>query len=313
MRFLKDLLRFLLPLFVLALGVELGLRRVDTMHFSRAIALSQQWPQTRVLITGNSHEAVGIDCRSLGAPCFNLASGSQSLQLDRRMLEKYGGQFSGLKLLILGVSYQSIQAAPREPDDLAFEYWHAYGVDGEDDLPWLDVRRYSVFATFGPERSLDYMRRGFKSGTPVPAPWAYLPAQAIVSRDMTEQGAARRVARHHSGMDPREVPRNLEALRGMIRRGQSVGARVVLLVSPVSSRYRRYTRPADVALLHESVSGLASEMSVELKSYWGDPRFTDELFRDLDHLAPDGTQLLTRLVRAEVVQAGPQGRSLGQP
>jgi len=289
---------------VLALGVEFGLRGVDTMHFSRAQALSRYWPQTQVLVTGNSHEAVGIDCRALVVPCFNLASGSQSLQLDLRLLEKYQARFAALKLLLLGVSYQSIQATRREESDLGFEYWHAYGIDGEEhDLPWLDVRRHSVFATFGPERSLGYIWASFKSGTTVPAPWAHLPAHAIVTRDMTDRGAQRRLARHHSGMDRREVPRNLEALRALIRRGKTVGARVVLLISPVSSRYLRHTRAADVAILNDTVARLASEAGIELKSYWGDPRFTDEHFRDLDHLSPSGTERLTRLLRTEVVDA----------
>jgi hypothetical protein len=304
MRFLRDLLLFSLPLAVLAFAVELGLRQVDTMHFSRAKALGHDWPEVRVLITGNSHEAVGIDCRALGVPCFNLASGSQSLQLDRRLLEKYQARFSGLAILVLGVSYQSIQATPREETDLGYEYWHAYGIDGEErSLPWLDVRRYSVFATFGAERSLGYVFGGFKSGSTVPEPWAHLPAQAIVTRDMTDRGAQRRLARHHSGMDRRDVPRNVEALREMIRRGKSAGARVVLLISPVSSRYLRYTRPADVALLNDTVARLATEAGVEVKSYWGDRRFEDEQFRDLDHLAPSGSEQLTRLLRTEVVDA----------
>jgi|GEM_PF-7066719 len=303
MRFLRDLLSFLLPLLVVALGVEFGLRRVDTMHFTRAQALSRSWPNVQVLVTGNSHEAVGIDCRALGVPCFNLASGSQSLQLDMRLLEKYQSRFGGLKLRLVGVSYQSIQAVERVETDLVFEYWHAYGIDGEQhDLPWLDVRRYSVFATFGPDRSLEYMLGGFKSGSTVLEPWAHLPAQAIVSRDMTDVGAQRRLARHHSGMKPSAVPRNMETLRDMIRRSRSMGARVVLLISPVSSRYLRYTRPADVAILQESVARLANEEGVEVKSYWGDARFTDNYFRDLDHLGPTGTELLTRLLRTEVVE-----------
>jgi len=304
MDFARRFALFLSPLLVVSTGVELGLRRVETMHVARARALETPNSRIQILVTGNSHEAVGIDCPSLGAGCFNLASGSQGLVTDRRLVERYVGSFPGLKLLLIGVSYNSIQRRTDPEDALLFEYNHAYDVQEGDgvELPWLDSRRFSLFATFGAQRSLEYVFAGFRPRTPIPRSWERLPASAIVSRDKTAEGARRRLAMHHGSMSRDAVARNVRALEALIGLARARGARPVLLVAPVSRSYEEMTLPANRALLEETLASLHARLQVDVKNYWRDPRFEEADFRDFDHLGRVGAAKLSSILRSEVVE-----------
>jgi len=295
----------LLPLALLLGGLELGARRVGTLHHVRAVALERMQP-AEIIVTGNSHETVGISCRELGRPCFKLAAGSQSVLYDRALLTKYGSRFPRAKVLLLGISCYSFKYAMQFDEGWReYEYLHAYGFDGERRaLPWTDVRRYSVTMTYGTKTTLDWALRGFPPRLPAALAdeQGDVDASAFVQREKSPAALARRLAQHERRLRPELVAETRAAVTAMVDWALARRVVPVLVVSPVTRGYARGTNAQEVAAMRAELSRLAQTRGALVADYLDDPRFSDDEFYDFDHLNRSGAQHFTGILRTEIIE-----------
>lgn len=304
-RYAARVLAFLVPLAVLLGALEVGTRRVGTLHRVRAKALEQPL-SAELIVTGNSHETVGVICRDLGRPCFKLAAGSQSLFYDRQLLLRYGPRLPGVKLLLLGVSAYSFKYAMESDEGWReYEYLHAYGVDGERrPLPWTDVRRYSAAMTYGPKSALGWAKAGFPRLLPAAAADARgeVDVSAFVERDKSPAALERRLSQHQRRLRPELVRETRAALIEMVQWGRDHGAIPVLLVTPVTRAYAAGYDQRELVEMRDELAKLAASHGAEVRDYFDDARFAEDEFYDFDHLNRQGAEHFTRLLRQEVVE-----------
>jgi hypothetical protein len=297
---------FFAPLLVVLLLLEAGTRRVGTLHRSRARVFAQASPAL-VLVTGNSHETVGVICKDLRAPCAKLAAGSQSVLLDALLLRRYRDAFPHVKVLLIGVSYYSFEYALEDEEEWRmFEYFHAYGIDGERvRLPLTDVRRYSLAATYGLGTSLGWGLRGFP--VELPAARADLAGDvdvgALVQRERSHGALVRRIAKHEKSLRPELIPETTAALASMIDWARAHGAQPVLLVSPVTRDYAAAADVKTIASMRSIVAKLADHGAARVADYLTDTRFGDDEFYDFDHLTHEGAAHFTSILQAEVIDS----------
>jgi hypothetical protein len=298
-------------MFVLG-ALELGARRVGTLHRSRGQRFEQGASPANVLVTGNSRETVGVICRELGMPCAKLAAGSQSLLMDAQILRQNQNAFPHARFLLIGISYYSFEyALDDEGDWRLFEYYHAYGIDGEREaLPRTDIRRYSVAATYSLRTALGWAAAGFPRLLPAAAADAAgdVDVGALVQRERSQTALVRRIGMHERSRRPELVRETTAAVAWMIQWARLHGAEPVLIVSPVTRDYARAADPARVAAMQASMAALASRYNVRVADYMTDPRFREEEFFDFDHLNHDGARHYTALLRAEVLSGGQRQR-----
>jgi hypothetical protein len=303
-RYATRFITFLLPLALLFGALELGTRRVGTLHRARAVAL-EQGGSGEVVVTGNSHETVGIICKELGRSCVKLAAGSQSLFYDRDLLLRYGPRLEGVKVALLGVSYYSFKYAMESDEGWReYEYLHAYGFDGERrPLPWSDVRRYSAVMTYGPKSALAWASQGFPRLLPAAAADAQgdVDVSAFVQREKSPEALARRLTQHQRRLRPELLNETRAALTQMLQWATSHGVVPVLVVSPVTRGYATGCDAREVAEMRAELARLAAAHGAQVRDYFDDARFAEAEFYDFDHLNRRGAEHFTRLLREEVL------------
>lgn len=106
-RFIYKTLLLILPLVVLAMGMEVLLRCVPNDYQYKKEFLDTHAKNIEILILGNSHSLYALDPIYFEANTFNAAHVSQSLDYDLAILKKYEDEFKNLTTIILPISYFS--------------------------------------------------------------------------------------------------------------------------------------------------------------------------------------------------------------
>ncbi len=317
---MKRLILALLALaapFAAFLGVsEYRLTRVPaTQLAAKKVLLARQQAAVEVLVLGSSHAESGILPAELGAPAFNLAGPGQTLYYDRALLDKLQRRLPALKLVILPVSFFSLESQLDEGP----ERWRGYYYQYEWGLPHRDwhlawhVRNYSAYFCYGQEIGLRNILRGrirdatadfdaWGGWTNRPPP----PGGFNADGSPAELSASARVAlqRHHSRMKPEHIPRNTQLIEAMARQLQRQGIRLVLVTLPVAQAYSDGMNAAAYQRMQAALRQLAARHGLTWLNYTGDRRFTDADFWDADHLNLAGAQKFSRLLRDDLA-AGP--------
>jgi hypothetical protein len=306
LRYLLRVLLFAAPLLAVTAGLELGLRRVGTLHHSRAQRFAAGPLPATVIVTGNSHETVGVICRQLGRPCLKLAAGSQGVLYDRLLLERYQASFVEPRLLLIGLSFYSFKYSLGAIEGWReFEYLHAYGIDGERaPLPLSDPRRFSLLATYPPQTTFEWALKRFpvQLGAARADACGDVDVSALVQRERSQSALGRRVRNHMANMHATVLPETRKAVSAMIEWAKSRGATPVLLVSPVTRDYARAINGPEVAEMQAEMARLRQAYGVQVADYMRDERFSDAEFYDFDHLTRAGAEHFTALLREEVVE-----------
>ena len=293
-RFAGRAFALLLPLVVGALALEVFLGGVTSSQLqAKQKLLEPQLAELQVLSLGSSHGVNGIEPHLLGARAFNLALNSQSLYYDAELARKYLDRMPKLRLVILPISYLSLEY---QLDDSA-EAWRCYYYHRFFGLPhrrWIETlspRNYSLVLLYGKDESLDLLtgaaprdvRGEFDD-------WGGL----VATRPSPESepfgaAAARRVLeRHARAMSPTSFVENVAILERLIDELHRRGIAVALVTTPVSRAYADGMDRARYQRMQDALARLVREHHVVYANHMLDPSFTDRDFHDADHLSPIG-------------------------
>ena len=109
-KFISKTIFFLLPILVLAVIMEISLRAIPNDYKQKRNYMDSQSDEIEVLVLGSSHSLYGINPKYFSQKTYNMAYVSQSLDMDYKILEKYGNGFKNLKTIIVDISYFSLYA-----------------------------------------------------------------------------------------------------------------------------------------------------------------------------------------------------------
>jgi hypothetical protein len=126
-KFIIKTIVFLLPLLIILLPLEWGVRNYSTVMKQKQKYLSKKGNLIELLILGNSHAGDGIDPSQFSLNAFNAAQGSQSLFYDIAITKKFLKSMISLKYVLISVDYHSLyfQYAPQRE----FMYSYYYGIN----------------------------------------------------------------------------------------------------------------------------------------------------------------------------------------
>ena len=130
-KFILKTIFFLLPIFVLAVIMEISLRTIPNDYKQKRDYMDSHSNEIEVLILGSSHSLYGINPRYFSQKTYNMAYVSQSLDLDYKILEKYHNRFKNLKTIIVDISYFSLYATL----ETEAESWRAKNYNIYYDIP----------------------------------------------------------------------------------------------------------------------------------------------------------------------------------
>ena len=249
--------------------------------------------------TGNSHGLHAFDYSSLPGG-FNFALGSQPLQYDASLIERYIDRFSEDATLFIPLSYMSFWGDPTEDEQyeaLAMRYMGLLDADGlvlknKTDyfilkyfsvIRWGDVQTHSIFA-----QKSDRVVNASESGLSL------------------EELGARRAAYHAAlavqdgELLPMHEP-SLDSVRKMVALCRENGVTPVFITTPYTRAYSGGMPEMLLKSFYEAVNSLSEELSVPYFDYSRDSRFADSMFEDSDHLNAQGAALFMQIVSEEIL------------
>lgn len=326
--------RLLLSVFALAapflffLGIfDYRLFQVRTTQMAAKRYLFQaRKREVKVLILGSSHSLRGILPSCLGQPAFNLSGASQTLYYDRALLNKCVRHMPSLELVILPVSFHSLEVQLDEGIDawLCYYYFYEWWLPHRDWHMALHVRNFSGYFLCG--ETLGYQNMLLGKINDVTADfdswggWTNRPAEPEASTDSTavtrlRQSAQAALLRHRGEMRQEHLAENERILEDIAQQLARRGIGLALVTLPVSRFYAEGMDAATYQRMQETLTGICAKNQLSYFNYAFDRRFSDQDFYDGDHLNSAGAQKFSRLLKEDVVSRffGSQARTWRGP
>ena len=162
LRFILKLVMFLFPLIAIIGFTEYQLRAIPNDIKVRREILEKRLDSWEVIILGSSHGRSSINPNLLSSKTLNLACSSQDIFYDTNILLKYLPQLPKLKLVILPISYFSLETRLSDATESwrCAMYHHVYGLPNERGN-WFDSRNSSYIGAYGINDTKQYLQQGF--------------------------------------------------------------------------------------------------------------------------------------------------------
>ncbi len=284
--FLKKISLYLLPIALLAIGLEFYVESIPNSYTYKRQYMEQHASSIQTLILGSSYAYDGIDAELLPA-AFNLANSSQCFEDDYRLLQRYIVHLDTLQRVILPLSYSSLQM-------VSSSNRRGYYTIYMDLYPRWPISKYS-FECFNLELAMkkivkyllneDLVRcdsLGLRLGHTLaarPADWQDI--EALVRNDRFVGSAAQPY-----------IEENIQWLHQMAELCAGRGVTLCLVAMPMLAEYRHAMPQEQIECMELVLQELAAQYDcVQVLDYqsWG----TDSDFWNATHLNTDGARRLT--------------------
>lgn len=291
--FLKKILLYLLPIAILAIGIEIYAEHIPNSYTYKHQYMEQHADEIQTLVLGSSYAYDGIDASVLPA-AFNLANSSQCFEDDYRLLAKYLPQMDSLKTVILPMSYSSLQMVSSSNRRVYYTiYMELY--------PRWPLSKYS-FECFNLELMLKKIAKhllnedivrcdslGQRLGHTLAArPRDWQNTQALAKNDRFVGASAMPY-----------VEENIQWLQQMAALCEGRDVNLYLLAMPILAEYREAMPKEQIALMERVMQDMAEKYhNVHVLDYqsWG----KDDDFYNATHLNTDGAELFTTMLMGAI-------------
>jgi len=122
-QFLKKILIFVFPLFLLVLGMDLYLRNMNSLYKEKKSGLITHAHEIEILILGNSHAARGVDPNYFTDYAFNIANSGQSIYFDKELTLQNIKALKKLKYVFISLDYHSLYFSSQRGDRNIWSYY----------------------------------------------------------------------------------------------------------------------------------------------------------------------------------------------
>jgi len=106
--FIKKILFFILPLFVIVIMMDLYLVNMNSLHKEKANGLMEYANEIEILILGNSHATYGVDPSGFSTFAYNIANVGQSIYFDKELTLQNLNKLKNLKYVLISLDYHSL-------------------------------------------------------------------------------------------------------------------------------------------------------------------------------------------------------------
>ena len=296
--FLRRLLVFLLPVAMFFLAAELTLYSLPNTYRLKSKLLHETDTATETIVLGNSHAYFGLAPRLMPAT-VNLANVSQTLSVDKLVLEEALRHKKRLKRVILSVDHSNLFDPPLSEGK---EYWRTTYYNRYMSLPVgprrTRVRFETAHVASAKNKLLSYLENPVLACDSAGWGTAYVPAPED-SLLLTPE-ARRDAARRHAMTSLRNARKNVSDLLAIVRLCQSRGLQLWLVQPPVMPGYLENIPEQQRRLLRRLMLRCGTGRNVRVVDMQQDGRFVRGDFHDADHLNHDGARKFTKILQTVV-------------
>ncbi len=290
---------YCLPVLSFYFYLEFRLSRLENSYSKKIKNFDSISAACDVLILGNSQMLKGVNPDLLSENAFNMAQVSQTLTVDKAILEQFINKMPSLKVVVVGVGYTSFGEKLEKGDEawrLSFYKAH-YGLSLN---PTFEVKDYSYTLRYQPYEALKLCLKNFKVDlTKGYQSNGWLKMQGIDSTKLSNDWAKRRAMLHTKSLTDESIIKNKKALIDLITIATQHRVRVILVRPPVMSSYSKYLNLNWQNCNATILNAIKKETGLEVLTFnlFG----KEHGFNDVDHLNEEGAKAFSDRI-AEVIK-----------
>ncbi len=275
---------FLSPIVLL----EVYLRQPSVDEFSAKYAfLEENIKSCEVLLMGSSHTQTGLNPEWLDMNSVNVANFSQPFYYDYRILEKYTQEMQSLKAVVLSLSYPVFYSAPTDRQENMYSiHWGLEPYSGKK-----NIDNYSAVLALGLENSIARIFNGEN----------YYQHRGWYESEETFKGtlieAENKVETWHGMMYDEEWEDCVGWLDRIIEKCEKYNIRLILYLPPFAKSLNDLI--AEDHWLKKILSyceKIKNKNAVTFVNANDNEIYSDNLFRDPDHVNKNGAIILTKTI-----------------
>lgn len=300
-KYLVNLLKFLLPTILLAIALEITVRRIPNDYSYKADYLEQNSEEIKLLLLGNSHCYYGVNPDFLTPISFNAAYVSQTINYNFFIFDKYKPLMKNLKYVIFTISYPSLLSKLEDSK----ESWRVvnYSIYYDNNYHYLS-----------PENNFEILGKSFKMN--ISNVISYIKGKDNITcsklgygidklkakqADLTETGKS--AAKRHTKDNLNNLKGNLTFLKRLINRCSEEKVQVILFTPPAHKYYRKNLDEEQLLQMQNECKKLENQNNnVSYYNFMESSSFGNGDFRDADHLNYMGAGKLTRLLNEIITE-----------
>lgn len=280
--------------------VEHKLDSVPNGYSLKRYRVEQRILDIQVLITGSSHSFYAIKPRKLNENAFSLAYISQDLFYDTRLLLKYAPKARNLKLVIVPISYFSLESKLEDTiESWRCPFYHKFF--GFPAAEPLDIKNYSLIALYGASETQSLIFGRFRSQNIELIDDDGGPPEGFGRMRNPDLSSETALARHHASMKPVLLQENVRYLNEAVAVLKHRGIKVVFVTTPVYKSYYSHLNPAAYRRMQDAIGSMSDQNGIQYYNYMEDPRFVESDFFDCDHLNASGMAKFSEILKNEIV------------
>lgn len=288
---------FLLVIFY----IEYQLKNIPNSYTIKRNCLEENLSAIKVINLGTSQAHYGINPSIIDEQSCNLANSNQDLYFDNQILAQYVDTLPNLQLVILPISYFSLEFKLADSDESwrKFFYYHFLDIKLADaDL--FDIKKYSYLALYSPKQTLEFMQQNFNISLidhNTPNGWFKVGGKINNEVDKGKQRAALNTAQ----MNKKYLDENIKTLESSIQLLQQKNIKVVLVTLPVNKTYSENIDTNKYKKMTTMVDFISKKYDIAYLSYFNNNYFTEDDFYDnSDHLNSNGAIKFTKLFKNDI-------------
>tara|TARA_R110002033_G_C3896269_1_gene239479 strand:+ start:5420 stop:6343 length:924 start_codon:yes stop_codon:yes gene_type:complete len=290
-RFLRKVVLYVLPVLLPLLVVEMLIRNIPNDYKNKdAFMLSSKAENIETLILGNSHTHLGVNPQYIDTNAYNLAFIGENLEFTFKVYKKYNPNLKNIKTIILPISYGSLYSMALSKKWIK-NYSIYYGLETTD-LPVdnLEILNKDI-STIGKDLNNYYVNNDniifIRSDS---LGWRYRMEPNVKDYDKV----AKKIVKRHTHKDLGQVNRNIILLTHFVKQCQLANINVILITTPLHEEYIKGMNNKQWETTVKTSRLLASKFNnVTYYNFYNDKRFTQEDFKDADHLNVKGAKKFT--------------------
>lgn len=294
-RFVLKVIVFLLPIFVLAGICELYLRSMPNDYMFKNQNLKSIAKDVKVLALGSSHSYYGINPEYLSMRGFNLSHISQSIDIDKLLIEKYVDQLEQLEYIVLPISYFTLFGNLQDGEQ-------AWRIKNYEIYYDLDIAQdFENGTEFFGNTGLANLKRvlvNFRnSGKTLTCNTSGYGIRSTQSKNTNFSESGEEASLRHTKESFEKFEYNYKIVEEIILLAKKRGIEVLLITTPAFDTYVENLSKNQLELMIDACNNLSDTYSnVEYEYYLDSTKFSQNDFFDADHLNDNGARKLTILI-----------------
>lgn len=301
-KFLKKILFFLFPIFIVWGGLEYFYRTVESNYSYKHRTITKKYTEIEILVLGDSHAFFGINPQYMDSKTYNFSNISQSLYFDKLLIKKHIKELKNLKSVIITIGYYSLSQQDNTKEDRWRKYF--YQNQMQLDVPIISVfdpKGYSLALTRRFNKSMTLINKYFEEGTIIGCDTNGWGNYYKISSDKDLDEIALKTAKKHEDFSI-DFSHNISRLQSIIDICKSNNTKVYLVDMPVYKGYIENLSSDKLAKITTTCEALDQKNEntfyINLRE---DPRLQKSDLYDADHLNHKGAEKFTKIIYDYIV------------